>query len=454
MPIAARPHSVRAMLLILLLPAGIGLMALAWIIHGALLERMSTDFVESRLKDEVAFLEHQIRQADGRIDTLQTGDYFQEVFHHAFAIASPSGQSISPKTWTPLLRPLLSSEQEGAVRVRDAEVPAAPSEMLGYRRAFTVDGNSFVVIVAEDMEALQQSQAELHTWTAVVSVLLVILMIGSIWVGISLALRPVVGLQASLKRLQSGDISRINANGPEEFRPLVRQLNQLLDSLDDRLERSRDALANLSHSVKTPIAAVRQILEDTSRPLDKNLRREMASRLDDIDAQLESEMRRSRFAGPHVGQSACPVKQARDLLWMVGRLYPDKSFELSTYLPEHHRWPVEEHDLNEILGNLLDNAGKWSSRWVELTLGEDQGRLKIIISDDGAGVSETARSQLGKRGLRLDEQTPGHGLGLAIVHAIVERYQGQVHYTSSKAGGLSAVVEIHGSDRLGSRSSN
>ena len=340
------------------------------------------------------------------------------------------------------------------MRVRDAEVPAAPSEMLGYRRAFTVDGNPFVVIVAEDMEALHRSQAELHTWTAVVSVLLVILMIGSIWVGISLALRPVVGLRASVKKLQSGDISRINADGPEEFRPLVQQLNQLLDSLDERLERSRDALANLSHSVKTPIAAVRQILEDTSRPLDENLRREMASRLDDIDAQLESEMRRSRFAGPQVGQSACPVKQARDLLWMLGRLYPDKSFELSTDLPEHHRWTVEEHDLNEILGNLLDNAGKWSSRWVELTLGEDQGQLKIIISDDGAGVSETARSQLGKRGLKLDEQTPGHGLGLAIVHAIVERYQGQVRYTYSKAGGLTAVVEIPGSDRFGSRSGN
>lgn len=446
MPIATRPRSVRGMLLILLLPAGIGLMALAWIIHGALLERMSTDFVESRLKDEVAFLEHQIRQSGGRIDTLRTGDYFQEVFHHAFAIASPSGQSISPETWTPLLRPLLSSGQEGAVRVRDAEVPAAPSEMLGYRRAFTVDGNPFVVIVAEDMKALQQSQAELHTWTAVVSVLLVVLLVGSMWVGISLALRPVVTLQTSLKRLQSGEISRINEDGPEEFRPLVRQLNQLLDSLDERLERSRDALANLSHSVKTPIAAVRQILEDTSRPLDEELRREMASRLGDIDTQLEAEMRRSRFAGPQIGQSACPVKQARDLLWMLGRLYPDKSFELSTDLPEHHRWPVEEHDLNEILGNLLDNAGKWSSRWVELTLGEEQGRLRIIISDDGAGVSETARSQLGKRGLRLDEQTPGHGLGLAIVHAIVERYQGQVQYTSSKAGGLAAAVELPGSD--------
>ena len=102
------------MLLILLLPAGIGLMALAWIIHGALLERMTMDLVERRLKDEVAFLEHQIRQSGGQIDTLQTGDYFQEVLLHAFAIAiaSPSGQSISPETWTPILRPLLTSGQD------------------------------------------------------------------------------------------------------------------------------------------------------------------------------------------------------------------------------------------------------------------------------------------------------------------------------------------------------
>ncbi len=133
-----------------------------------------------------------------------------------------------------------------------------------------------MLIVTKDMEALHRSQAKLHIWTAVVSVLLVILMIGSIWLGITLALRSIAGLQMNLKKLQSGELSRINADGPEEFQPLVRQLNRLLDSLDDRLERSRDALANLSHSVKTPIAAVRQILEDTSRPLDEKLGWEMA----------------------------------------------------------------------------------------------------------------------------------------------------------------------------------
>ncbi|CAM3852214.1 sensor histidine kinase [Vreelandella rituensis] len=437
-----KPASVKGTLLALLLPASIVLMGLAWLVQGLLLDRMSREFVESRLKDEVAFLEHQIRQSGGRIDTLQTGDYFQEVFHHAFAIHSPSQTVISPQSWHPLLAPLLQSDRQGTLRVRDANVPSAPSDILAYRRSFFVNDTPMVVIVSEDMGALQNSQAELHAWTAIVSILLILLLVGVIWVVITLSMRPVVSLQAALNKLQGGEISRINVQAPEEFRPLVQQLNQLLDSLDQRLERSREAVANLSHSVKTPIAAVRQILEDTSRPLDNRLRHEMGSRLGDIDKQLEAEMRRSRFAGPQLGKSTYPVKQARDLLWMLGRLYPEKSFELSTELTDEHRWPIEEHDLNEILGNLLDNAGKWSSRCVELSLKEDRKQMQIVVSDDGPGVAEDAIGKLGKRGLRLDEQTPGHGLGLAIVYDIVQRYEGQADFSRSISNGLKVQIAI------------
>ena len=222
----------------------------------------------------------------------------------------------------------------------------------------------------------------------------------------------------------------------------MEQLNQLLDSLDQRLERSRDALANLSHSVKTPIAAVRQILDDKSHPLNNDLRHQMAARLNDIDKQLEAEMRRSRFAGPQVGKSAYPLKQARDLLWMLGRLYPEKSFELSSALPEESRWPVEEHDLNEILGNLLDNAGKWSNGYVELSLSQDNGLTRMVVTDDGPGVNENELTSLGQRGLRLDEQTPGHGLGLAIAREIVERYGGHVTFSTASGSGLQVTVEI------------
>lgn len=153
-------------------------------------------------------------------------------------------------------------------------------------------------------------------------------------------------------------------------------------------------------------------------------------------------MRRSRFAGPQLGKSAGPVKQARDLLWMLGRLYPEKSFELSTSLTEESRWPIEEHDLNEILGNLLDNAGKWATECVELSLEQHNCLAQIIVTDDGSGVAESERILLGQRGLRLDEQTPGHGLGLAIVQQIVAQYGGQVFFSSGAKGGLKVLIEI------------
>jgi len=442
MTLFKKPVSVKGALLTLLLPAGIALMAIAWFVHGLLLERMSRDFVESRLKEEVAFLELNIRQAEGKIDMLKTGDYFEKVFHHAFAIQSPDQTVISPQAWQPLLNPLLQFDGDESIRVHNAKIANAPSDILAYRKSFVVNGVPIKVIVSEDMGALKNSQAELHAWTAIVSILLIFLLVGVIWFGINLSMRPVVSLQAALKRLQSGEISRIDAEAPEEFRPLVLQLNQLLDSLDQRLERSREALANLSHSVKTPIAAVRQVLEDTSRPLDESLRHEMGSRLGDIDRQLEAEMRRSRFAGPQIGKSAYPVKQARDLLWMLGRLYPEKSFELSTSLTDEFRWPIEEHDLNEIMGNLLDNAGKWSKECVELSLEQRNGLAQIVVTDDGSGVSESDQVHLGQRGRRLDEQTPGHGLGLAIVRDIVARYGGHASFSSGSKGGLRVLVEI------------
>ncbi|PNE01079.1 integral membrane sensor signal transduction histidine kinase [Alcanivorax sp. MD8A] len=442
MPVTKRPSSVRGMLLLLLLPAGVALMALAWFIHGTLLERMSREFVESRLKEEVAFLEHRIRESGGAIDSLDAGDYFQEVFHHAFAIASPSQQMVSPESWAPLLKPLFASDKQGGVNIHDASVPEAPPWILAYRRSFMIDGVMIVVIVAENMESLQQSQETLHTWTAVVSVLLMVLLVGSLWIGVTLALRPVEALQSALNRLQSGQISRIDATGPDEFRPLVGQLNQLLDSLEHRLKRSRNALTNLSHSVKTPIAAVRQILQDTGRPLDQELRQAIVSRLDDIDKQLEAKLRRSKFAGAHVGQSAYPVKLARDLLWMLGRLHSEKSFELATNLAEERCWPIDEQDLNEVLGNLLDNAGKWSSRCVELLLEECRDQMIIVVGDDGPGVAGEALKTLGKRGLRLDEQAPGHGLGLAIVFEIVQRYGGEVRCGLGRSGGLTVTVQV------------
>jgi hypothetical protein len=172
MTLFRKPVSVKSALLLLLLPAGIGLLAIASLVHGLLLERMSKEFIESRLKDEVAFLEHHIRQAEGQIDALQTGDYFEEVFHHAFAIQSPTQTVISPQSWRPLLDPLLQSDEQASIRVHDAKISNAPSDILVYRKSFVVKDTPITVIVSEDMGALQNGQTELHAWTAIVSTML------------------------------------------------------------------------------------------------------------------------------------------------------------------------------------------------------------------------------------------------------------------------------------------
>ena len=437
-----KPASVKGTLLALLLPASVTLMAIAWFAHGTLLERMAREFVKDRLKEEVSFLEHQIRDSDGTFDDLKTGDYFQRVFHHAFVQHSESETVISPDSWAPLLAPLIDSAKEGIIRIKNTEVPEAPSDILAYRSSFIAGEKPFVVIVGEDLGALKNSQTELHAWTAIASLVLISLLVCAIWFGINLSMRSVTRLKASLKKLQDGRVSRIDMSVPEEFLPLVEQLNHLLDSLDQRLDRSRDALANLSHSVKTPIAAVQQILGDTSRPLDSELRQHLAVRLSDIDKQLEAEMRRSRFAGPHIGKSSFPIEKARDLVWMMGRLYPDKSFELSASLPKSIRWPIEEYDLSEILGILLDNAGKWSHKEVELLLEQRGPTKRIVVTDNGPGVDKSELSKLGQRGLRLDKQTPGHGLGLAIVQDIVSRYGGKLVFSNSPSGGLRVVIEF------------
>ncbi|EON93113.1 histidine kinase [Marinobacter lipolyticus SM19] len=436
-------RSIRKSLLTLLLPAAIALMIAAWIVHGLLLERMARGFVEDRLQDEVSFLEHQLRQSGPQeIRDIAEGDYFEEVFHHAFALRTGSQIHSSPAQWSRALEPLLKETETGFVRRTTPEPTASGAEFLAYRKALTLNGEPVVIVVAEDLTNLQQSQQELHLWTGIVSAILLTLLILAIWLAIRWSLRSVSRLQQGLTALQTGTSNRLDVDAPAEFQPLISQLNQLLDTLDQRLTRSRDALANLSHSVKTPVSAIRQVLEDDTRALDPDMRQQLAQRLSDIDRQLESEMRRSRFAGPQAGKAAQPVSQARDLLWMLGRLYPDKNFELETELGPETRWPVEEHDLNEILGNLLDNAGKWASHQISLNLSREDNQLMLEVRDDGPGVAPEKLDTLGTRGLRLDEQTPGHGLGLAIVRDILAGYGGTLQFTSAPAQGLVALVKL------------
>lgn len=441
MPLKNLNLSIRTTLFALLLPAAILLMLAAWLIHGALLDNMSRDFVKEQLKEEVEFLENQlIRNQSGVSRNVINTSYFDEVLHHAFAIQQGDETFIYPTSWEKHLTPIVNDEKQGYRQESHVESEGMGEEFLAYKQTFELNDQRYTIVVAEDLTNFNQSQSDMHTWTAFVSVSLLILLLLVIWLSVRLSLRSVLSLRKAIEELQVGTRERIDFDVQEEFKPLVIQVNQLSTSLEDRLKSSRQALENFSHSVKTPIAAVRQVLEDSSVQLDDKHRQTMVRKLFDIDRQLESEMRRHSLAGPNVGKMSSPVLQARDLLWMLGRLHPDKSFELETELEHSHRWPVEEHDLNEVLGNLLDNAGKWAKQKVSLSLIETMNERIIEINDDGIGVNSERLSLLGERGLRLDEQTHGHGLGVAITKEIVLRYGGVIDFSLNVGAGLKVRI--------------
>lgn len=425
-----RPASIRSTLLVLLLPSATLFMGLAWVIHGALLDRMTRDFVEQRLIEEADFLEELLIDDQQLTDNpiTRAGDYFKSIFHHSFAIHSDQQSLVSPESWKEELQPLLNNPQPGFTRHQlHLSLQEQPRQLLVYQREISLEGKPVQLLIAEDLTQLEHSQGELHLWTAFVALGLLLVLIAMIYGVVHFSLNSSIHLQKALQQLQSGESKRLDLEQlPREFAPLVKQLNLLLETLEQRLKRSREALANLSHSIRTPIAAVQQMLENKHTTLTPEHRTQMALRLKDIHHQLEKEMRLSHFAGPQAGQHAYPVRQARDLLWVLGKLYPGKHFEMDVSVDTDQFWPVEEQDMNEVLGNLLDNAGKWAKSHILLKLEETPDQLKIQIQDNGPGVDPRYLSELGIRGLRLDEQTPGHGLGLAIVHEIIQRYGGSL----------------------------
>lgn len=429
-------HSIKRTLLLLLIPSSLAILLIAWISHGSLLEKMSQTYLANRLKDEAGFLEHSIRVAKGNVGALKEIGELGEFFHHPFALSVDGNILVFPESLSDQLVKYIAIERSGLIDV------TANETIQVYRKKFSINDREMIIVVAEDVSDLATSQENLHIWTAGLLVVLILLSACFILLGVNLALRPVSAIKGSLAKLRQGATTRIELDAPSEFKPLISQLNYLIDSLDKRLEKSRNAVANLSHSVKTPIAAVKQILEDGDRPIDLVMRQQLVDKLNHINYQLESEMRRSRFAGPQIGKNSNPIKQVKELIWMFGKLYPEKSFEWTANFSEEQSWPIEEHDLNEIMGNLLDNAGKWAQKQVKIILESSPGLISLCVVDDGPGVALDQIDKLGQRGIRLDEQTPGHGIGLSIVREIVQQYKGEFLFRQNEPSGLLVNVTL------------
>ena len=264
---------------------------------------------------------------------------------------------------------------------------------------------------------------------------------------IRFGLAPLKRVQRALYEIRSGEATRLEGSVPAEIEPLRDELNALIQSNLDIVERSRAQVGNLAHALKTPLA----VITNEAREIKGALGDKIAEQAKIMGEQINHYLDRARMAArvSVIGRST-PVKETVEpLVRALERIHRDKGVSIKVSCPGHAKFQGEKQDLEEMLGNLLDNAAKWSRGQVFLTVeaprrtGRPQKqRLKIMVEDDGPGLTEEQRARIGKRGLRLDETKPGSGLGLSIVIELAQSYRGGVELDQSAHGGLLVRLEL------------
>jgi two-component system sensor histidine kinase PhoQ len=286
-------------------------------------------------------------------------------------------------------------------------------------------------------------QKQLFTWFAAVAAAM-LLAISLVMRGI---LHPLRRIEREIREIEDGRRQLLSESFPSELQGVALNMNALIGSERARSERYRHTLGNLAHSLKTPLAAIRSIVQE-ARGSDLARRiEEQVQRMDDI---VRYQLRKPvHYVADGFGVAAVAIeKELEKLIDALRKVYKEKSPEIRAHVAEGTVFRGDRGDFLELAGNLLDNACKWCRNKVEIRVGPaaaEQGRnagIEITVSDDGPGIPEEASSLLLERGMRLDESTPGHGIGLAIVKDIAASYGGTVEVARSAWGGAKVTVSI------------
>lgn len=303
--------------------------------------------------------------------------------------------------------------------------------------------------VAADMAELESAVASFSRQLALSLSVLGLALLLAAWAQVSLGLLPLRKLQAAVLSIRQGREQRLRGAFPAEVDPLVQDFNHVLDQNEQVVKRARQMAGNLAHAIKTPLAVLSHLAEDPSadrRAWAGQLQEQVAS----IRHQVDWHLGRARAAGAGIAGVRTEVAPVVDgLVRVMHKVHAQREGRPELVitvapLPENLQFAGESQDLQEMVGNLLDNACKWAHSRVWLTASHADGQLRIRIEDDGPGLSEAQRSRVFERGVRADERTPGTGLGLDIARELAGLYQGEVRLGVSALGGLQAELTLPG----------
>lgn len=410
----------------------------AWLL-GAAFEAAALRALDRRLSDSLDGLIGVAEYSPGnglRLKRQPSDGHYARVFSGWYwQIDAEDGTSLQSRS-------LWDSHLSGAWEAeRQYGYTAGPREqqlrVLSQQVRLASDEKSVRFLVATDLADIQAEANDFRWYAAIAVALLALTMLSVILWQVNYGLRPLDLLDRTLRRMKEGEEVRFDlATLPGEVAPLADQINKLLDEHARQVERARHTANDLAHALKTPLAV---LAAESQRP---------GPALADVVAKQAQAMQvvvDRRLRGSLVSDSRqhCEVAPALSALRdMFVKMQGDRAVDIVLLVAGEPMFAGACEDLEEMLGNLLDNACKWARGRVQVEAKLDGARVHVAIEDDGPGLDAGAREQAMKRGVRLDLRVTGSGLGLAIVEEIASSYGGQVRLESSAMGGLRAVLDL------------
>ncbi len=255
-------------------------------------------------------------------------------------------------------------------------------------------------------------------------------------------LRPLRTVAGELQSIEAGGQDSLQKDYPKELAGLTENLNALLRHERAQQARYKDALGDLAHSLKTPLAVLRGALGETA---DRELEGALEEQVVRMDGIVQYQLQRAATSGRSALMAPLPVNDiVRRIIDSLDKVHREKGVQITVEVDEGVQVRGNEGDVMELFGNLLDNAYKWCRQQVAVAVTCTQGSLHAMVEDDGPGISPEQAAEILKRGVRMDESTPGHGIGLAMVRDIVEAYDGAIEILNSELGGAGIHVRLPG----------
>jgi signal transduction histidine kinase len=344
----------------------------------------------------------------------------------------------------------------------DAELPASPALSPGSEDTRDVAGPQGAVLllherwlivpvaavdhlvriaVAIDRSELDALRSGFARDAGLVLVALGLVLAAGVWIQIASGLRPLAALATAVAKVRSGTDRRLSPQVPSEVEPLVTEMNSLLETQERDLVRARDRAADLAHGLKTPLTALASDIRALRARGDSEIAGNLEALSDAMQRHVERELARTRIRHG-TSRAATPLAEAaRRIVRVVERTPAAEGKRLKVTVADEVTLPLDADDLNELLGNLLDNAARHARSLIRITSQADAATISLTVEDDGAGLAEADRAVALSRGGRLD-RGGGAGLGLAIVQDIADAYGAEVTLGRSELGGLSARVTL------------